>query len=173
MNGQTLYIPAGEIHRYENLTAKAVHVDGRLIVTGFLEAETISGQGSVDAGSLRVVSCRVHIVTAEQAVGRSIQANQGYFGSCTLSRKGVFRDYLTATSIQARELSLSTYEAARIQTERLRRISRWGTALSRLREHLREAFVGDEAYSEERLELEEQKASEKREEALDDFADAA
>ena len=48
---KTVYIPKGEIVRYESLMTEHLVVHGCLQVSNGIKARTIAGQGTINAGS--------------------------------------------------------------------------------------------------------------------------
>ena len=53
---KTVYIPKGETVHYESLTTEHLVVHGRLHVTYGVKAQSITGSGVIDAGSIN--ECR-------------------------------------------------------------------------------------------------------------------
>lgn len=54
---KTVYIPKGEIIRYESLMMEHLVVHGCLQVSNGIKARTITGQGTISAGTIDLSSC--------------------------------------------------------------------------------------------------------------------
>ena len=68
---KTVYIPKGEIVRYESLMTEHLVVHGCLQVSNGIKARTITGQGTISAGTIDADVIRVDDVEAPPPCGRA------------------------------------------------------------------------------------------------------
>ena len=73
---KTVYIPKGEIVRYESLMTEHLVVHGCLQVSNGIKARTITGQGTISAGTIDADVIRVDDVEAGSIVCKRLLAKR-------------------------------------------------------------------------------------------------
>ena len=73
---KTVYIPKGEIIRYESLMTEQLVVHGCLQVSNGIKARTITGQGTISAGTIDADVIRVDDVEAGGIVCKRLLAKR-------------------------------------------------------------------------------------------------
>lgn len=93
---KTIYIPKGETIRYESLATEHLVVHGCLQVTCGITAKTITGYGTVHAGTVNADVIRVDDMDAGSIVCKRLLAKrvQSPGGLCLGERRGILLSIL-------------------------------------------------------------------------------
>lgn len=116
---KTIYIPKGETVSYENLVTDCIVVKGCLKVLDGIKAKTISGNGTIYAGSISADDIRVDdletvSVTCKRLIAKRVQTPQ-----LIASESAVVSCYLAASYVETGKLTVAASEICEAKAEEI------------------------------------------------------
>lgn len=116
---KTIYIPKGETVSYENLVTDRIVVKGCLKVLDGIKAKTISGNGTIYAGSISADDIRVDdletvSVTCKRLIAKRVQTPQ-----LIASESAAVSCYLAASYVEAGKLTVAASEICEAKAEEI------------------------------------------------------
>lgn len=116
---KTIYIPKGETVSYENLTTDHIVVKGCLKVLDNIKAKTISGNGTIYAGSVSADDIRVDdlesaSVTCKRLIAKRVQTPQ-----LIASESAAVSCYLAASYVETGKLTVAASEICEAKAEEI------------------------------------------------------
>ena len=116
---KTIYIPKGETVSYENLTTDHIVVKGYLKVLDNIKAKTISGNGTIYAGSISADDIRVDdletvSVTCKRLIAKRVQTPQ-----LIASESAAVSCYLAASYVETGKLTVAASEICEAKAEEI------------------------------------------------------
>ena len=107
---KTVYIPKGEIVRYESLMTEHLVVHGCLEVAGDIKARTIAGSGTVRAGAVNADVIRVDDVDAGSIVCKRLLAKRVQSPEVYASESAAVTCFLAACYVETGKLTVTLSE---------------------------------------------------------------
>lgn len=116
---KTIYIPKGETVSYENLTTDRIVVKGCLRVLDGIKAKSISGNGTIYAGSVSADNIRVDdletaSVTCKRLIAKRVQTPQ-----LIASESAAVSCYLAASYVETGKLTVAASEICEAKAEEI------------------------------------------------------
>ena len=116
---KTIYIPKGESVSYENLVTDRIVVKGCLKVLDGIKAKTISGNGTIYAGSISADDIRVDdletvSVTCKRLIAKRVQTPQ-----LIASESAAVSCYLAASYVETGKLTVAASEICEAKAEEI------------------------------------------------------
>lgn len=116
---KTIYIPKGETVSYENLTTDHIVVKGCLRVLDGIKAKSISGNGTIYAGSVSADNIRVDdletaSVTCKRLIAKRVQTPQ-----LIASESAAVSCYLAASYVETGKLTVAASEICEAKAEEI------------------------------------------------------
>lgn len=116
---KTIYIPKGETVSYENLTTDHIVVKGCLRVLDGIKAKSISGNGTIYAGSvsaddIRVDDLETASVTCKRLIAKRVQTPQ-----LIASESAAVSCYLAASYVETSKLTVAASEICEAKAEEI------------------------------------------------------
>lgn len=116
---KTIYIPKGETVSYENLTTDHIVVKGYLKVLDNIKAKTISGNGTIYAGSISADDIRVDdletvSVTCKRLIAKRVQTPQ-----LIASENAAVSCYLAASYVETGKLTVAASEICEAKADEI------------------------------------------------------
>lgn len=107
---KTVYIPKGEIVRYESLMTEHLVVHGCLQVTRGIKARTIAGSGTVRAGAVNADVIRVDDMDAGSIVCKRLLAKRVQSPEVYASESAAVSCFLAASYVETGKLTVTLSE---------------------------------------------------------------
>ena len=107
---KTVYIPKGEIIRYESLMMEHLVVHGCLQVSNGIKARTITGQGTISAGTIDADVIRVDDVEAGSIVCKRLLAKRVQSPEIFASESATVSCFLAASYVETGKLTVTLSE---------------------------------------------------------------
>lgn len=107
---KTVYIPKGEIVRYESLMTEQLVVHGCLQVSNGIKARTITGQGTISAGTIDADVIRVDDVDASSIVCKRLLAKRVQSPEVYASESAAVSCFLAACYVETGKLTVTLSE---------------------------------------------------------------
>lgn len=114
---KTVYIPKGEIVRYESLMTEHLVVHGCLQVSNGIKARTITGQGTINAGSIDADVIRVDDVEAGSIVCKRLLAKRVQSPEVYASESAAVSCFLAAAYVETGRLTVTLSEIDEVKAE--------------------------------------------------------
>ena len=114
---KTVYIPKGEIVRYESLMTEHLIVHGCLQVSNGIKARTIAGQGTINAGSIDADVIRVDDVEAGSVVCKRLLAKRVQSPEVFASESAAVSCFLSAAYVETGRLTVTLSEIDEVKAE--------------------------------------------------------
>lgn len=114
---KTVYIPKGEIVRYESLMTEHLVVHGCLQVTRGIKARTITGQGTISAGTIDADVIRVDGVEAGSIVCKRLLAKRVQSPEVFASESAAVSCFLSAAYVETGRLTVTLSEIDEVKAE--------------------------------------------------------
>ena len=116
---KTIYIPKGESVSYENLVTDRIVVKGCLKVLDGIKAKTISGNGTIYAGSISADDIRVDdletvSVTCKRLIAKRVQTPQ-----LIASESAAVSCYLAASYVETSKLTVAASEICEAKADEI------------------------------------------------------
>ena len=107
---KTVYIPKGEVVRYESLMTEHLVVHGCLQVSNGIKARTITGQGTISAGTIDADVIRVDDVEASSIVCKRLLAKRVQSPEVFASESAAVSCFLSAAYVETGKLTVTLSE---------------------------------------------------------------
>ena len=114
---KTVYIPKGEIVRYESLMTEHLVVHGCLEVTRGIKARTIAGSGTVRAGAVNADVIRVDDMDADSIVCKRLLAKRVQSPEVFASESAAVSCFLSAAYVETGRLTVTLSEIDEVKAE--------------------------------------------------------
>ena len=114
---KTVYIPKGEIVRYESLMTEHLVVHGCLQVSNGIKARTITGQGTISAGTIDADVIRVDDVEAGSIVCKRLLAKRVQSPEVFASESATVSCFLSAAYVETGRLTVTLSEIDEVKAE--------------------------------------------------------
>ena len=114
---KTVYIPKGEIVRYESLMTEHLVVHGCLQVSNGIKARTITGQGTISAGTIDADVIRVDDVEAGSIVCKRLLAKRVQSPEVFASESATVSCFLSAAYVETGRLAVTLSEIDEVKAE--------------------------------------------------------
>ena len=114
---KTVYIPKGEIVRYESLMTEHLVVHGCLQVSNGIKARTITGQGTISAGTIDADVIRVDDVEAGSIVCKRLLAKRVQSPEVFASESAAVSCFLSAAYVETGRLTVTLSEIDEVKAE--------------------------------------------------------
>lgn len=114
---KTVYIPKGEIVRYESLMTEQLVVHGCLQVSNGIKARTITGQGTISAGTIDADVIRVDDVDASSIVCKRLLAKRVQSPEVFASESAAVSCFLSAAYVETGRLTVTLSEIDEVKAE--------------------------------------------------------
>jgi len=114
---KTVYIPKGEIIRYESLMMEHLVVHGCLQVSNGIKARTITGQGTISAGTIDADVIRVDDVEAGSIVCKRLLAKRVQSPEVFASESAAVTCFLSAAYVETGRLTVTLSEIDEVKAE--------------------------------------------------------
>ena len=114
---KTVYIPKGEIVRYESLMTEHLVVHGCLRVSNGIKARTITGQGTISAGTIDADVIRVDDVEAGSIVCKRLLAKRVQSPEVFASESAAVSCFLSAAYVETGRLTVTLSEIDEVKAE--------------------------------------------------------
>ena len=114
---KTVYIPKGETVRYESLMTEHLVVHGCLQVSSGIKARTITGQGTISAGSIDADVIRVDDVDAGSIVCKRLLAKRVQSPEVFASESAAVSCFLSAAYVETGRLTVTLSEIDEVKAE--------------------------------------------------------
>lgn len=114
---KTVYIPKGEIVRYESLMTEHLVVHGCLQVSNGIKARTITGQGTISAGTIDADVIRVDDVDAGSIVCKRLLAKRVQSPEVFASESAAVSCFLSAAYVETGRLTVTLSEIDEVKAE--------------------------------------------------------
>ena len=114
---KTVYIPKGEIVRYESLMTEHLVVHGCLQVSNGIKARTITGQGTISAGTIDADVIRVDGVEAGSIVCKRLLAKRVQSPEVFASESAAVSCFLSAAYVETGRLTVTLSEIDEVKAE--------------------------------------------------------
>ena len=116
---KTIYIPKGETVSYENLATDRIVVKGCLKVLDGIKAKSISGNGTIYAGSVSADDIRVDDLEAASVTCKRLIAKRVQTPQLIASDSAAVSCYLAASYVEARKLTVAASEICEAKAEEI------------------------------------------------------
>ena len=116
---KTIYIPKGETVSYENLTTDRIVVKGCLKVLDSTKARSISGNGTIYAGSVSADDIRVDDLEAASVTCKRLIAKRVQTPQLIASESAAVSCYLAASYVETGKLTVAASEICEAKAEEI------------------------------------------------------